>query len=309
MREEYGKKLPQTPLAETWECSTHPDGLSMIASGPFAGLPLLRALQEHPEWLGSHAGKLMPGRAEGRGDLNPAGLPVLIKLIDAHQDLSVQVHPGDSYALKHEGEPGKTELWYVLDAEPGAVLIYGFAHEMDERKVRDSIAGGELMKHLQSVPVHGGDVFFVRPGTIHAIGGGVLLAEIQESSNVTYRVYDYDRRDRDGRPRQLHVEKALQVLNYREEPAVRQNMRVMRYQPGSARELLCRCKYFQVERLLLSAGCDFPVEENSFQVLLVLEGTLTVSGLEVQKGACVFIPAAAGLIGVRGKGQMLKISC
>lgn len=309
MREEFGKKLPQLPLAETWECSTHPDGPSMIASGVFAGRTLDGVLEEHPEWLGSHAGSLMPGSRDSNGKLNPAGLPILIKLIDAHADLSVQVHPGDSYALKHEGELGKTEMWYVLDALPGSVLIYGFAHEMDERKVRDSIAGGELMTHLQSVPVHRGDVFFIRPGTIHAIGGGVLLAEIQESSNVTYRVYDYDRRDKDGRLRQLHVEKALQVLNYREEPAVRQKMRVMRYQPGAAREMLCRCKYFQVERLLLSAGWDFRVEENSFQALLALEGSLTVSGLDVKKGDCVFIPAASGQVSVRGKGELLRIGC
>lgn len=296
LNSEYGKNIPMEPLAETWECSAHPDGPSRIASSRQKGRLLSEVLREHPDWLGTHP------RCE-------EGLPVLIKFIDAAKDLSVQVHPDDEYALWKEGQLGKTEMWYVLDAEPGASLIYGFAHDMNERKVRRSIANGHLMRHLQSVPVHKDDVFFIRPGTIHAIGAGVLIAEIQESSNVTYRVYDYGRKDKDGRERELHVDKALEVMNYKAEQQVRQQMRVMRYGLGSATEILCRCQYFQVERVLVTSEHMCRVESNSFQVLLVLEGDLTVGTLNVGKGDCVFLPAGCGEVKVLGKGQMLKVRC
>lgn len=296
LNEEYLKKIDVTPLAETWECSAHPDGPSTVANGPFKGRLLPDVLREHPQMLGTH-----PGCEEG--------LPVLIKFIDAAKDLSIQVHPDDEYALAHEGQLGKTEMWYVLDAEPGATLVFGFAHEMDEKKVRRSIENGHLMRHLQSVPVHKDDVFFIKPGTIHAIGAGVLIAEIQESSNVTYRVYDYKRKDKDGRERELHVDKAMEVMNFQEEPEVRQQMRVMRYRLGSASEVLCRCKYFQVERVLVSSEHICRVEDNSFQVLLVLDGEMTVGTLNVRKGDCVFLPAGCGEVKVLGTGGMLKVGC
>ena len=164
---EYGKELSLEPLAETWECSTHPDGLSVIASGAYRGRTLAEALREQPQWLGTH-----PKSGEG--------LPVLIKFIDAAKDLSIQVHPDDAYALVHEGQAGKTEMWYVLEAEPQASLIYGFSHDMEEERLLRSLEQGTLFTHLQRVPVQKDDVFMILPGTVHAIGGGVLLAEIQE---------------------------------------------------------------------------------------------------------------------------------
>lgn len=296
LKEEYGKELAETPLAETWECSAHPDGPSGVGNGSFRGWRLSEVLKEYPELLGTH----------------PAcggGLPVLIKFIDAGKDLSIQVHPDDVYAYSHEGQPGKTEMWYVLDAQPGASLIYGFAHDMNEERVRKSIVNGHLLRHLQSVPVHKDDVFFIRPGTIHAIGAGVLIAEIQQSSNLTYRVYDYGRKDKNGKERELHVDKAMEVLNFKEEPQVRQQMRIMRYQLGSASEALCRCRYFQVDRVLISSQHVCWVENNSFQVLLVLEGALTVGTLNVKKGDCVFLPAGIGRVPVLGRGQLLKVGC
>lgn len=296
LREEYGKNLAQTPLAETWECSAHPDGPSGVGNGSFRGRLLRDVLKEYPGMLGTH-----PACEDG--------LPVLIKFIDANKDLSIQVHPDDTYAYAHEGQPGKTEMWYVLDAQPGASLIYGFAHDMDEERVRKSIDNCHLMRHLQSVPVHRDDVFFIRPGTIHAIGAGVLIAEIQQSSNLTYRVYDYGRRDKNGRQRKLHVDKAMEVMNFKEEPQVRQQMRTMRYQLGSASEALCRCQYFQVDRVLISSQHVCRVENNSFQVLLILEGELTVGTLNVRKGDCVFLPAGSGRVPVLGRGQLLKVGC
>ncbi len=185
LREEYGKKIDLTPLAETWECSVHPDGPSYVANGTYKGKTLAEVLKAHPEYLGTK--------------VEDSELPVLVKFIDAKKDLSVQVHPSDEYAREHEGDNGKTEMWYVIDADEGANLIYGFQHEVTEKILRKAVETGTLDKHLQKVPVHKGDTYFVPAGTVHGIGKGILLAEIQESSNVTYRVYDYNRVDKNGK--------------------------------------------------------------------------------------------------------------
>ena len=197
LREEYGKRIDLTPLAETWECSVHPDGPSVIANGEFKGMTLTDVLKNHPEYLGT---KVSNGE-----------LPVLIKFIDAKKDLSVQVHPNDKYAGIYEHQNGKTEMWYVLDAEEDASLVYGFQHKVTADIIRKAVATATLDRHLQKVGVHKGDVFFVPSGTVHGIGAGVLIAEIQESSNVTYRVYDYDRIDKNGMKRELHFDKAIKV--------------------------------------------------------------------------------------------------
>lgn len=294
----YGKKSELVPLAETWECSVHPDGPSMIAEGEHAGWMLERYLKEFPEALGTH------GRDHG-------GLPVLVKLIDAEKDLSVQVHPDDAFAQEHEGQMGKTEMWYVLRAEPGATLVYGFAHNVTPELVRRAVKEDRLLPHLQMVPVHAGDVFLIEPGTIHAIGGGVLLAEVQESSNVTYRVYDYGRRDKKGQLRPLHIDKALSVMNFSAAHAVRQQQRIIQYTPGMARELLARCRYFQVERMRTSQRCLLPTTEETFLALLVLsgQGKIKTEGkeLQVRAGCTVFIPACCGAISIQGDLELLLI--
>ena len=165
----------------------------------------------------------------------------------------MQVHPDDEYARNKEGELfGKTEMWYVLDAAKDAKLVYGFYHDMDKKKLRHSIENGTVEKYLQKVPVHRDDVFFIEAGTVHAIGAGALIAEIQENSNLTYRLYDYNRRDKQGKLRELHVDKALDVVDLRRSSEPRQPLRVLKYQRGWASELLCRCQYFQVERMLLN---------------------------------------------------------
>ena len=193
LNDEFEKNIPMSPLAETWECSTHPDGPSWVVGGEFDGMELTQVLRLHPEYLGSHP------NTDGE-------LPILIKFTDADKDLSVQVHPDDAYAAVHEdGQLGKTEMWYVLDAAKDAKLVYGFRKNMTAEKVRTAIADGSIMKYLQQVPVHKDDVFFLQPGTIHAIGAGALIAEIQENSNLTYRLYDYDRMDKNGQKRPLHV--------------------------------------------------------------------------------------------------------
>lgn len=318
LNEEFGKEIALSPLAETWECSTHPDGPSMVADGEFAGRTLRQVLEQHPEYLGTHP------KANGE-------LPILIKFIDARQDLSVQVHPDDAYAALHEeGSLGKTEMWYVLDAEEDTRLVYGFYNDIEEEALRESLEDGTVEKYLQKIPVQKDDVFFLEAGTVHAIGAGALIAEIQENSNLTYRMYDYERKDKNGQKRPLHIDKALQVANLKSSAAPRQPMRLLRYEPGCAREFLCRCNYFQVERMLvqtagLDAGVHYQTGSNSFQVLLCLEGDAKLQfasdvkqvpgeGDEAEcicmkKGDCVFVPADSIPMRIYGKAQFLNVGC
>ncbi len=297
--EEFGKSWGEGPLAESWECSTHPEGPSLIVSGPWKGRTLAELVQAYPGVLGRH------GEKQGEGP----SFPVLVKLIDAAKDLSIQVHPDDAFAREQEGEPGKIELWYILDAAPEAELIYGFIREVTPQQVRMAAEKGTIVDYVQRIPVKKDDVFLVRPGTVHAIGKGVLLAEIQENSNITYRLYDYERRDKDGQKRALHLDKALQVLDYKASPPVRQQMRLLRYTPGAAQESLCQCPYFQVDRVLLSGALSWQVGSSGFQILLILEGVAQLGELTGRKGDCIFIPADAGEVNLRGKGQLLRISC
>lgn len=302
LRDEYGKKIDLTPLAETWECSIHPDGPSVIANGELKGQTLSSVLKQCPEYLGT---KVKNGE-----------LPVLVKFIDAKQDLSVQVHPDDKYARKHEGDNGKTEMWYVIDAEEGASLIYGFKHKVTEEILRKAVESGTLDRHLQKVEVHKGDTYFVPAGTVHGIGAGILIAEIQESSNVTFRVYDYDRVDKNGQKRELHFDKAVQVMDMDVAPDVKQNPRLVKHYPGCSRELLCRCKYFETERIQVTKGFSFSVREESFQVLMCLDGYGQVETMDADrkpvrfcKGETLFLPAGIGRCLVVGDTTVLKIRC
>lgn len=301
LREEYGKDIPLTPLAETWECSVHPDGFSVIANGEHTGRTLADVLAEHPEYMGSK----VPEGGE---------FPILVKFIDAKQDLSVQVHPDDDYAKKYEHQNGKTEMWYVLKATEDASLIYGFEHPVTEEILKNAVETGTLGKHLHKEKVHKGDLFYVPAGTVHGIGAGTLVAEIQESSNVTYRVYDYDRVDKNGNKRELHFEQAVKVMDMTVAPDVRQKARLVRYYPGCSREILCRCRYFETERIHVSSECEFTVLDTSFQVLLCLDGAGSVSGskgesVDFVKGDCLFIPADMGRCKIAGETQFLKVRC
>lgn len=300
LREEYGKKINLTPLAETWECSVHPDGPSYVANGIYKGETLAQVLQKHPEYIGTKA--------------KTGKLPVLVKFIDAKQDLSVQVHPDDAYAQEHEGDNGKTEMWYVVDADEGASLIYGFRHKVTEEILRKAVETGTLDKHLQKIPVHKGDTFFVPAGTVHGIGKGILIAEIQESSNVTYRVYDYDRVDKNGKKRELHFDKAVRVMNRGIAPDIRRRSRMIRYYPGCSRELLCRCQYFETERIQVTKGFAFSVMDTSFQVLMCLDGYGEVQTMDTEqkpvrfsKGETLFLPAGLGKCFVVGDTELIKV--
>lgn len=302
LNDDFNLDLPCSPLAEAWVCSTHPDGLSAAFDTTLAQM-----ISTHPDWLGTHAQGLVEN-----------GLPILIKLIDAKLDLSVQVHPDDAYARDNENESlGKTEMWYVLDAMPGAKLIYGFNRDVNANEIRAAIDAGTVETLLNHVDVHTGDLFFIEPGTVHAIGAGCLIAEIQESSNVTYRIYDYNRVDKNGKARELHVEKALDVLKMENSASPRQPMRTLKYKPGYASELLTRCKYFQVERILLNTeGRQLPTfktGENSFHALLCTSGCGVLFGEDVMinffKGDCIFVTADSAELHLHGRAEILNVSC
>lgn len=284
LREIYHIESDCEPLAEAWMLSCHPDGMSRLAEGEMKGLTLPEAALKYP------------GNFFGRRYAAFAEFPMLVKLIDAKRDLSVQVHPDDDYAERMEHQSGKAEMWVVLEAEPGAALYYGFARTVSRDEIEKSLAENTLTDLLRRVPVRPGDVFYIPPGTVHAIGAGMVIAEIQQSSNVTYRLYDYGRLGVDGKPRPLHVERSLAVLK-----------------PGPVEQdwdfggHLGRHKSFTVDLLQKeAAGC---CDGESFAGLLVTagEGELLCGGetKPVRAGECVFLPADAGEWQLRGRATAL----
>ncbi|MBQ4309998.1 MAG: class I mannose-6-phosphate isomerase, partial [Oscillospiraceae bacterium] len=220
--------------------------------------------------------------------------------------LSVQVHPDNDYAMRVEGEYGKTEMWYIVDADEGAELLYGFKHEITKEEFRERIENNTLLEVTESVPVKKGDVFFIRSGTLHAIGKGILIAEIQQNSNTTYRIYDYGRLGTDGKPRELHIEKALDVTSLSPAkpypPTEWKNFSRSASNETEWREkLLSSCEYFSVKALEVTGSAWLEATESTFVHILVLSGeTIFSSGygkdhtLKLTKGSSVFVPAGYG---------------
>lgn len=280
LKTNFGVQSDLNPLAEAWVLSCHPDGPSLLPDGT----TLADYLAAHPEAAGSHCEAF-------------ADFPVLVKLIDAKGDLSIQVHPSDAYALEHEHQYGKTEMWVVLAAEPGAFLYYGFDHEITKEEFARRIRENTLTEVLHAAPVQKGDVFFIPSGTLHAICKGIVIAEVQQNSNVTYRVYDYGRVGADGKPRALYIEQALAVTDLRPAPAL------------DCAPHLGQCAYFTTD--LRRAPFGEKVDETSFAALLVTEGagTLAMDGetMPLAAGDCVFLPAGAGPFSVTGACEALVI--
>lgn len=276
LREEYGIQSDLHPLSEAWMLSCHPDGPSYLTDGT----TLEQYVEAHPGCLGTDCEKF-------------SEFPILGKFIDAKKDLSIQVHPSNAYAQEHEHQYGKTEMWYVLEAEPGATLYYGFTHEISKEEFERRIQDNTLTDVLNAVPVEKGDCFFIPSGTLHAIRKGIVVAEIQQNSNVTYRIYDYGRKGADGKPRQLHIPQALDVTDR---------------EPPKAHDFhghLAQCDYFTVDAVegAFKDVCD----EVSFTSLLILEGegtlteTATGESLPIKKGESLFLPAGTGEYTVTGK--------
>jgi len=295
LRTVFGKESDTERLAESWELSCHPYGECTISGGDFDGMKLSSFISEHPEAVGS---------SFKSGD----SFPVLVKLIDAEKDLSVQVHPDNDYARKHENDSGKTEMWYVISADIGSELIYGFKEELTKEEFRQAIEDNTLMDKVNRVPVRQGDVFFIKPGTLHAIGKGILIAEIQQSSNVTYRVYDYGRLGADGKPRELHIEKALDVTNT--VPAEPKSPVYGMELDGVVTQLLADCEYFNVNRHRIIKELELYVDKNSFAHVLMIGGSggeLVADNytLPLTMGSSVFVPAGTGAFAIKGNCDII----
>lgn len=290
LRDDFGKDCDFEKVAESWELSCHKDGNSIVANGGYAGMTLTEYIEK--------AGRSVLGTDCEKFD----SFPILIKLIDAKDNLSVQVHPNNEYAQRVEGEYGKTEMWYVIDCDEGAELLYGFKHEITKEEFANRIADNTLLEVTNAVPVKKGDVFFIEAGTLHAIGKDILIAEIQQNSNTTYRIYDYGRVGNDGKPRELHVEKAKDVTvlgpakQYPETPAEEKD--------GYKIKLLSSCEYFTAYRVDVESKAVLEADEKSFNSILVLEGEPEIIAddiVKAKKGDSIFISAGTGKYTVEGK--------
>lgn len=285
LRDIYGKKCNYSIIAESWELSTHRAGQSIVATGKSRGLML-------GEYIDRFGREILGWKCEPY-----ERFPLLIKFIDSRQSLSIQVHPGDDYALQQEDEYGKNELWYIVDCEPDSYLYCGFSQDVTEEEVRRRVEEGTLTDVLNKIPVKKGESFFIETGTVHAIGPGVLICEIQQSSNVTYRLYDYQRRDKYGELRELHVDKAMDVVNFRKKDIEAVNV--------------MECKYFSVEQAEIEDEISFVLDESSFRAFVVLEGNGKVQAgdvvLDYKAADCFFVPAGKKSIIFSGNGTVLKV--
>lgn len=306
--DEYFKTTTQDKIAETWELACHKDGDCYIEnadvlrsdakfSGADSGNPQQDATKlSLREYIAKHGTAVLGSNCQ-----NFADFPIIIKLIDAKDNLSIQVHPDDDYALSHEHQYGKTEMWYVVDAEPDSFLYYGLKQDTTKEQFKQAIDNGTLLELLNQVPVKKGDVFFIEAGTVHAIGKGILIAEIQQNSNVTYRVYDYQRKDAQGNTRQLHIEQSLAVANLHKSQRV------------DFAKHLGICDYFCVDKLSLDGEvakfAELYADHSSFVSILVLSGEGIISdgttSFAYRKGQSYFVTAASGKFTISGEIEAL----
>ena len=292
LREIYGKPCDYEKVAESWELSTHSAGQCKIVGGECDGMNLADYIEKN--------GKAILGTNCERFE----NFPVLIKFIDAKDPLSIQVHPSDEFALEVEKEYGKTEMWYVMDCDEGASLYFGVNREITKEEFIERINNNTILEVLNKVDVKKGDCFFIEAGTIHAIGAGILICEIQQNSNTTYRVYDYDRRGADGKPRELHVEKAAMVSKFTPSDTEDKQQAAVAVE-GGTKKLLATCKYFTTEKYECETKVDIMADEKSFVSITVLDGEGKVIGceneIEFKSADSVFVPANAGKITVEGE--------
>ncbi len=287
LAKEYGKGTPGEKLAESWELASHKDGVNTIIGGTYDGILF-------SDYLASHKSAVSDTWDGER-------FPLLTKLIDAEADLSIQVHPDDEYAAAHTTDLGKTEMWYIVDAAPDAKIIYGLKKKYSADEVRAAIANGTLEELMNYTPVKKGETYFIPSGMVHAICKGILTAEIQQNSNITYRVYDYNRRGADGKLRELHVDDALAVIDKIEDPAA------VRAVTDEEKGIIAKCGYFTVYHF--EKAFTMTAEKESFVHLLCLDGNTTVSwnggSLTMKKGESVFVPAGLGEFSVSDGADMV----
>lgn len=286
LREVFGYEIPSETTGECWAISAHTNGDCRIDGGSFDGMFLSELWEQQPVLFGN----------------NPGGpFPLLIKIIDAKNDLSIQVHPDDAYAAVHEnGSLGKTECWYVLDCEPGTQIVIGH-HAKDQKEMEEMIRGGKWSEFIRTVPLHKGDFFQINPGCVHAIKGGTLILETQQSSDITYRVYDYDRLS-DGKPRQLHLEQSIATIRAPFVPAVSDSY--TETLAGAVHEHLITCPYYSVDKYDVDGEQTLTLS-STFTNVSVIEGEGKINGIPIEKGRHFIIPAGYGACHFEGHFSMI----
>lgn len=290
LKNSYNKSAPFDRLAESWELTVRPDGMNIIENGVLAGLSVAEFIEKYSYSV----------VGEGCGTDR---FPLLIKFIDARERLSIQVHPSDEYALKNENEYGKTEMWYIVEADEGAELVFGLSDDYSKEALDKAVENGSVESLLNRVKVRAGEVYFIPSGLVHAIGAGILICEIQQNSNVTYRVYDYNRPGYDGKPRELHVEKACDVIvNYTPEDI--ENLRFAK-KADKTPELLVSCDKFTVKKLEISGEITVTADKSSFVSLTFIsgEGELVFGGIcyAFVKGDTYLLPAGLGAVSLKSE--------
>ncbi len=301
-----GRDLPDGVVAESWEVSGHASEPSVVDRGHFAGRDL-------PGLVAEHGVSLVGMR--GREAAEQGVFPLLVKLLDATHALSVQVHPDNEYADAHNlGEPGKTEMWYVLHAEQGACIIHGLQAGTDQAALRRAVSRGTVPDCLNRVPVEAGDAILVPAGTVHGILSGIVLVEIQQCSDTTYRIHDWDRPGPDGTPRELHVERALDVIDFAGAVPAPSAPRVVHEGGGVKREVVAECDHFVVERVGVDAGCDFEarLDGETCEVWGVLSGAATLEGawggaLRLRSVGFALLPATMDRFRVRAGEDVVAL--
>ncbi len=293
--EEYGVVTEKANAAEGWMLSCHEAGASTVVNGEFSGKSLAEVVKSYPGLCGKNAE-------------NFSDFPILIKFIDAMDNLSVQVHPTDEYCKKTGRGQSKTECWYIIDCDKDASLILGFKDKISPEEFKKAIENNTLTDYVCNVPVKKGDFFFIESGTLHAICKGILLAEVQESSNTTYRIYDYGRLGNDGKPRELHVSDAVEVtkLEKYSQPDLGKGSEL--YTDG--KKLLADCPLFKVWKLDTDGEFSGSSDENSFVSLLIMDGEGILEccneNISLKKGDSIFIPANAGGYSLKGKFEVIE---
>jgi mannose-6-phosphate isomerase len=297
LKEVLNKSFDGHQIGESWELSTVENDVSVVVNGEFKGLNLNQLIEKYPTEL------------LGVNSIQNFGLnfPLLFKFLDAKEDLSIQVHPNDALAKERHNSFGKTEMWYVMQADDNARLVVGFKDKTNKKDYQEHIENKTLVTILNETPVKKGDAFFLETGTVHAIGAGVLIAEIQQTSDITYRLYDWDRLDANGVGRELHTDLALDAINF-EPTNTKLNYDVVKNKSVN----LVECPFFKTNILQISEKYNWKKTKESFTVLMCTEGSFTINMLhfqsEFKKGDTVLIPAIIDSFEIIGEATLLEIT-
>lgn len=297
LKEVLNKSYDGSQIGESWELSTVENDISVVANGEFKGLNLNQLIEKYPT------------EVLGAASIKNFGLnfPLLFKFIDAKEDLSIQVHPNDALAKERHNSFGKTEMWYIMQADENARLVVGFKDKTNKKEYQEHLENKTLVTILNETPVKKGDAFFLETGTVHAIGAGVLLAEIQQTSDITYRLYDWDRVDANGMSRELHTDLALDAINF-EPTNAKLNYDVAKNKSVN----LVKCPFFKTNILQISEKYNWKKTKESFTVLMCTEGSFTINMLhfqsEFKKGDTVLIPAIIDGFEIIGEATLLEIT-